>query len=134
MEINYKVNTFKQGKELKRLGVKVKSFFIWAKTTNGWQIYTRKKILYGQQLFAYSCAELGELLPSNIYDPRCSLSITKTSYNSNYNNNYCAEYVKDNDPSSAFFAFISKHEAHAKADLFIHLLKKKIINPEKLKL
>ena len=82
---------------------------------------------------AYTGDELGALLPGNIYDLAGFLSITKSDHNPGFPIKHHAAYTRDDDCYMAFYQKSAETEAQAKADLAIHLLKRKIIQPEEFK-
>lgn len=129
MEQKYQVNTFEQGKIFEKLGVKADSIYAWivSKTKEGLEIpglwSTHAPFSSIDEIYpAYSCAELGILIPGlGIY-----------SHFKNYLQGWEIFRSDDNFLKPVFPAI--KYEAHARAELLIHLLEEKIIKPEDLKL
>lgn len=130
--------------------MKAESYFIWAishdkKLTPILQ--TRKSLFkvhpHIEIIPAYSCAELGVLLPPICWvkdkykeGQLCVASFMVMKINKFNFRGFRACYASY--ASSAVFEMLiheqmdHEYEAHAKADLLIHLLEQKIINPEDL--
>jgi hypothetical protein len=144
--------TLEQSQKLKEMGVKGKSYFVWTRATNasphakGFILKTREQVKieittdqFGDKFSgwlpgipAFSCAELGILLPSYCLTPgeiKIQLITIKSS-----DNFECGYMDLTNWHMSNKKRKYATHEAHAKADLLIHLLKEKLIKPEDLKL
>lgn len=160
MKLENQVCTLEQAKELKELGLELESYFVWHKSyeprsleeSEGDIVLSTKeaagfdldKGLIDYYIPAYSCAELGVLLPDAYYRVEGKYSLIKPQA-LNYPiyifqqskilpNLYRAYYeMADTDIEENIY-FDSNHEAHAKADLLIHLLKEKIIKSEDLSL
>ena len=156
MELKNQLCTIEQGKRFEELEVKAESYFLWivyvshaynaAKTSKPnlsphvdlisfkeIDDYDREYIDIMGIYPAYSAAELGVMLPERI-------KIRHSKYIKGFEYEYkewSAFYVYYSDFSNECerkFLFDSKHEAHAKADLLIHLLEQKLIKPENLEL
>jgi len=135
MELKYQVCTLEQAKEFDKQGVKLESYFVWMeidKEKKKWILTTNHTYLKSEdfcEYSAYSCAELGVLLPENI------ILNEKTSYFKIDRQINCFKFFYKLQVSLGFTivsGMIKEYEAHAKADLLIHLLKKKIVKPEDL--
>ena len=131
MELKNQVCTLEQAKKLYKLGVKAESYFAWRKTAIDKVpvvISGITELLFDKQFkneiwAAYSCAELGIMLPTSIgWNPGEVEIGNKALYYNGYKSSE-DELSKDN-----------KHEAHAKANLLINLLEGRIINPEDIRL
>ena len=118
MDLENQVCTLKQGREFDGYGLKAESLFVWVKKDNTWRIVTRERWrtkFWTERIYpAYSCAELGVLLPLDMY----------------YFNGGIY-YPKQYSDEPIYFEGI---QTHAKADLLLHLLKEKIVNPQDLSL
>jgi len=138
MKLENQVCTLEQARKFDELGLKLDSYFVWTEQYGNseaeYAIWIRKPLesilktrTDYKKYSAYSCAELGVLLPATIITDKFDgeqewwLNID-TEEGRRFYTGYDEEIVD------------SKHEAHAKADLFIYLLKEKIINPETLTL
>lgn len=142
MKQKYQVNTFEQGQEFKSLGIMAESYFVWEnyQHADGWEL--TKRNLYNNSyperiVPAYSCAELGVMLPKNIKTTTTGTAYqyTQIKLKGHYRVMYLDFTHLDYHGKSSLSPPINEqHEAHAKAGLLIHLLKEKIIKPEKLKL
>ncbi len=122
MKLENQACTLKQAKEFDELGLKLESYFVWDTGASQARLIPRHNleipgILYPKSIAAYSCAELGVLLPS--YD----LLYYQFDFQ-RMGNRYRIEY--ENPSKSTHHEFISHYEAHAKADLLIHLLKERV--------
>jgi len=154
-DIENQVCTLEQAKELKELGLELDSYFVWGEyddfcmTDNRpelgktWRVSRRCAFGDNPNNFpAYNCAELGVLMPWKIPGV-LEASMVKSGeeneiilvyagyedyirfcYEDHYGSIICDDDTK----------IKRGHEAHAKADLFIQLLKDKFIKPENLKL
>lgn len=153
--IENQVCTLEQAKEFDKLGVKAASYFVWANSSQtaslalyikqGWhpmplRFYHheltngRPACLSKEHYRAYSCAELGVLLP----DPVEKNSQTYFYLSRKINRAYGAKNRFEMGYSEGDWHWLSvrrsKHEAHARADLLINLIEKNLINPKDLKL
>lgn len=125
MELEYQVNTKEQGQKFEKLFQELEnppqSYFVWARNKRGEWIPVEREFAeeqHAKMIPAFSCAELGVLLPEYIY-----------RNDKNTQTFYC---VQDNQSEAFKFAF--KNEAQAKADLVIKGLEEGWIKPEDLKL
>jgi len=138
------ISTLEQSKILKdEYGLELDTYFVWHKSyvphsiedeggkmvisTKEDAVFDLGKGLIDIYYPAPSCAELGVLLPATIITDKFDgeqewwLNID-TEEGRRFYTGYDEEIVD------------SKHETHAKADLLIHLLKEKIVNPKDLTL
>jgi len=145
-KIENQVCTFEQAKKFTEWGIELQSYFVWLRTKPSdkspiyiYKIYPRwlaEQENDSMYLNAYSCAELGTMLPDslvrkedNFYPvARWRLFQMETS------TDYRAAYFENGGWSAIYKGEQQKHEAHAKADLLLLLLRKKIIKPEDLTL
>jgi hypothetical protein len=140
LSLEDQVCSLEQAKELDGLGVKAESYFVWANKVEQVSInssFIDKFIIVENNsgMFqwniafpAYTCVELGVLLPKKIIYKQDTCYVyhdkNKTGYwPRGYGN--CGDCV---------VSASIKIEAHARAELLIHLLKEKLIKPESLKL
>ena len=133
MSLENQLCTLEQAKKFDELGVKAESYFVWITGVDGqlkpfisvkdhacWKPETLK-----HSYPAYSCSELGVMLPDSIRKNG------KVSY---------LQTHKDEDSFLCIYPEIkglhaqSEHEAHSKSDLALELVEKGIIKPEGLKL
>jgi len=147
MQLEDQVCTQEQGKKIAELfgDNAPKSYFVWAYTKTGqdeklrwvnkklkWRIAPRNASYEGERICpAYSCAELGALLPATHEyldkrgnKARASLFIFKIKSPEfvGFSSGYASAAVFG---MSKIIVCRNKFEAHAKADLAIHLLEKK---------
>lgn len=139
MKLKNQICTLKQAKELKELGLNLASYFHWIATTGMTPyIYHLNGTTWIQQIEndpsypAYSCAELGVLLPYQIIHDSVAYIFTLWKVHQQFSCAY--ENCKENKIHLFDEIIDGEHEAHAKADLLIHLLKEKIIKSEDLNL
>jgi len=150
--------TRQQAVELEKLGLKAESVFVWCDGADKGTYYIDKLVELefdlskglnpGEWYYAYSCAELGVLLPkylqlgnwiNDIWYPEKWLAVNCDNLECilfmHYDEKFICGYM-EYDSFSIAKEFIQKnqYEAHAKANLLIYVLKEKIVNPEDLKL
>ena len=139
MKLEHQVCLLAQGQKFDELGVKAESYFVWSKIPpnpygdNEPALLMDFNFKYANEpfYFAYSCAELGVLLPNEIII-RNTEYIKATDYGyGKWNAFYINHGISD---INIKYQEAHYYEAHAKAELLIHLLEKQIIKPEKLKL
>lgn len=154
MKLKYQVCTFEQAKKLTETGLKTRALHVWALLQkNGKEVYVlrrrratreHERIMFdstkeGPLLSypAYSGDELAFLLPATIRIPLISEEAQGvyplhwkaasnrfiSAYKSTKTETLVGEYVN-----------INEHEAWAKADLLLRLLRNKVINPKELTL
>jgi hypothetical protein len=139
MKLEHQVCALEQAKRLRKLGVRAKSYFVWIhgwpinKTARkGWRLIARDDTaLYSitRQVNAYSCAELGAILPETIIYRRYVLD-----YQINKNDGFFWPSYQGEIRPNLFDEIGDEYEAQAKANLFILLLEKGFIKPEDIKL
>lgn len=142
MKLENQVCTIEQAKKLHELGVKAESYFVWAKINNEWRLVPKDgDIMYGEHYHAYSCAELGVLLPSYIIEASTQYklwywqekeiiypSIAIIIHNGYGEIGFCGR--------NETLVIDAKHqyEAHGKAELLIRLIESGHVKPEELSL
>lgn len=147
LSIEKQICTYEQSKELAELLDEYAPESLWTWTWSGTSftpcLSNRIPRRWRRRLFppAYTGDELGVLLPSTITDEDLFFGLIKvdceipytafyrhcTFMDLDYENAEYIEWNKDNIQMDA------KYEAHAKANLAIYLLVKKIIKPEEFK-
>jgi len=145
MELKNQVSTLEQAKIFKdEFGLELDTYLVWHKSyeprsiqdeggemvlsTKEDAVFDLSKGLIDNYYPAYSCAELGVLLPDFIDNIKYRLTLEHQP--KEWHIYYCSHYPSD-IPN---YGHGTKYEAHAKAALLIHLLKEKIINPKDLTL
>lgn len=136
MELEKRVCTLEQAKKLDELlgDDAPESLWVWAKPTifNEWRLILKANFSewYEDFLFAYTGDELGVLLPAHLILKKTEgyLNIWKAS------KGFGCSYLDVMDDRRVTEIFVVCCEAQAKADMLIHLLEQKIIDPKDLKL
>ncbi len=141
MKLEHQVCTLEEAKKFDELGLKLESYFVWVQQVAAptvkdekWKIVTRqrwKTKFWTETIYpAFSCAEVGGLLPEYIYygTIRKDGTYSHISYLEidRQINKYKFLYM------NVIMGFIQDHEAHAKSDLLIRLFKEGHINPAEL--
>ncbi len=144
MELEYQVNTKEQGQKFEKLFQELEnppqSYFVWAKTKKGEWIPVEREFAeeqHAQVISAFSCAELGVLLPEYIYRNDKSTQAfycVQDRQNNAFKFAYMTPYNEYKKSQILISGYIFDHEAHAKADLVPKLLDQKFIKAEGLKL
>lgn len=141
MKLEHQVCALEQAKKLKELGVEAESLWCWAMVdAAGHMKIMLSESFFNNNLmcccselfFAYSAAEFGVMLPeSTSYNEKILFIEMDRQLN-------CFKFLyKEPNTTSDSYIFtgnIFEHEAHAKADLLIHLLNDGDIKPEQCKL
>jgi hypothetical protein len=140
MKLEHQVCAIEQAIEFNKYGILAESLWTWCFNhyDHSWSLRLTKEteqlLAYGiihECCFAYSCAELGVMLPENIhYGKRNDNRNTHISYLKLDRRINCYKFLYPHVISGN----IKEHEAHAKADLLINLREQKIIKPENVKL
>ena len=142
MNLEYQVCTLVQGKTFRqKYRLNLKSHFVWIKQEE-YPAYLAERnesefIISkdGGNFYTYpapSCAELGVLLPYKVVQERITYIFTIWKVHQQFSCAY--ENCKENRIHLFDEIIDGEHEAHAKADLLIYLIKEKIINPQDLRL
>lgn len=141
-KLENQVCTLEQAKILKdEFGLELETYFAWTLPKELSPIIVKRETTLivhptPNLIPAPSCAELGVLLPdvyeldSEWEDESLAFRLRSSKMKQDFNVYYFNPYPRAITHSNA----TNRHEAHAKADLLIHLLKEKIINPGDLKL
>jgi hypothetical protein len=142
LPLEHQVNTLGQGKKLERLRVTAESYFVWGyghpsnkKYRFGWWLIAGDEQIsydFERTINAYSCAELGVLLPEKIEECEFFGFWEDRQFNACYG--YFESEVHQRMKHIIEYSRINQYEAHAKADLLIHLIEQKIIKTKELKL
>jgi hypothetical protein len=131
MKLENQVCNLELAKKLKELGIKQKSYFYWQSCCNGWLLSESEYFCTTceapvKTISAFTVAELGEMLPDNIYinSDICWLDITKiiNKWSINYRVGCAVARIKIED----------KNEANAKAKMLTWLIENKHIKTESL--
>jgi len=134
MKLENQVCTLEQAKEFDELGLELETLWRWQDSeSDKWELVSAEDCIDGDNsLPAYSCAELGAVLPYSIIDGHVAHILCVWKVHQQFS---CA-YEKCGENKKHLFDEIidGEHEAHAKADLLIYLLEEKIINPKDLTL
>lgn len=133
MPLKNQVCTVEQAEKFDEMGVTAESHFVWAHgwpknkpARIGWRLIARGEMsTYSitNQVNAYSCAELGVMLPADIGGGP-ELQIYKNQAGTHRNR------VEFRAGYGELCGSVKAHEAHAKADLLIRILEEKIIKSE----
>jgi hypothetical protein len=138
MRKEMQVCSMKQAKLLKELGVSQKSRDYYLKSVTGqWVVHEVNQGFYPEQYSeenyaAFNVAELGEMLPRNFCSYYCGLDMWRIGNCFHYANSVQSDKV------GRFFIgeiktydhIISSTEAHARAEMLIHLLEHGTITAE----
>lgn len=122
MKLEQQVCSLELAKKLKELGVKQESLFYWYSLINSWRIDNKKS--NESDISAFTVAELGEMLPSQIkymgyvYEFVMTKNWTKKGWYANYEKleNKVRGMIEGVDT-----------EADARAKMLIYLLENKLI-------
>lgn len=117
--------------KLFELNVSSDTCFIWVwnksdHPKSGWSLfanspYVQRNLLWNKILPAYSCAELGEMLPYEIYDQSLILTKCWSCWQIKYSD---GEYLRE----SIITEIQDDTEANCRAKMLIYLIENKLIN------
>lgn len=131
MIIEDQVCSLEFAKRLKELGIKQDSLFFWIKEEKPYIWYNSNNYPIHIEKFYYSaftCSELGEILPAILYSNKESLPDAVFETLKNEQNRWLASYfIKHSTPPK--IAIIDDTEVDARAKMLIHLLENGLIKP-----
>ena len=141
MKIENQVSSPELSKKLEELGIPQDTYFMWVK----YKMWDKPKIwpsdlvsdfkttcLSGKREYAYAaftCAELGEMLPDKIPSDLCinSFELKIDKFKNEWRIYYIAYENRDFNNNDLCPTILAKTEANARAKMRIYLIKEKLI-------
>jgi len=140
MELKNQVTNLELSKKLKKLGVKQDSYWYHVSIVDDWYDRRGEKdivdrldkhaMAYKVIASAFTCAELGEMLPDCIkVDGKILfLHISRDKQDSNHFIDYLPSDFDDDDECNSETLISSKTEADSRAEMRIYLIENKLID------
>ena len=126
MNIKEQVCSLELSKQLKKLGIKQKSQFYWAKLSPGNYLGKTYSLIFEDNvkmdniiISAFTVAELGEMLPVDVATQKKDVITDKKKIK----NQWCALYIKKDKETFEY----AQTEADARAKMLIYLTENKLI-------
>jgi hypothetical protein len=126
MKLEQQVCSLELSKRLKELGVKQESLFVWRLAMDDkWHLEDTERVYSSkrEKCSAFTVAELGEMLPSNV-----NIFKKNRQLRSHRNSMF---WVVDYLPSDEYIVKTGKNEADARAKMLIYLIENKLMGVAK---